>query len=45
LISARIDNVMAFETWKHKARPVERLQTMATSLAARLGQIRYGAKA
>jgi ubiquinone biosynthesis protein COQ9 len=45
LISARIDNVMAFETWTHKARPVERLQTMATSLAARLGQIRYGAKA
>lgn len=45
LVSARIDNVMAFETWKFKARPQERLQAWATDLAARLGQARYGVKA
>lgn len=45
LVSARIDNVMAFETWKFKAKPQARLQTFATDLVARLGQFRYGARA
>jgi ubiquinone biosynthesis protein COQ9 len=44
LVAARIDNVMAFEGWKFKARPLERLQAWGTGLAARLGQIRYGSE-
>jgi ubiquinone biosynthesis protein COQ9 len=37
-LAARIDNVMAFETWKHKQKPV----TILRDLAEALGQVRYG---
>jgi ubiquinone biosynthesis protein COQ9 len=38
-LAARIDNVMAFETWKAGLRPAE----LTTRLAAALGRLRYGA--
>lgn len=38
-LAARIDNVMRFETWKAKARPVNLLQEVAGAL----GRLRYGA--
>ena len=44
LVAARIDNVMAFEGWKFKTKPLERLQAWGTGLAARLGQMRYGSE-
>ena len=42
LVSARIDNVMAFESWKAKAKPQERLQDWAQNIASALGKRRYG---
>lgn len=37
-LAARIDNVMAFETWKARLKPVE----FGRELAAALGRLRYG---
>lgn len=37
-VDARIDNVMTFETWKAKLRPVD----LARELAGALGRLRYG---
>ena len=44
VVAARIDNVMAFESWKFKTKPAARLQAWATGLAAKLGQVRYGSE-
>jgi ubiquinone biosynthesis protein COQ9 len=38
LVAARIDNVMAFETWKAKLKPSD----FAKDLASALGKMRYG---
>ena len=38
LVAARIDNVMAFETWKAKLKPSD----LAKDLVSALGKIRYG---